>query len=94
MARNADVNFQPFLVRVAKTKELTTEQLYNLASSRGLKLTKDPTRDASRPTHFAWQHQMRRDQFTLVRKGILRRTINGTWMLTHAMAAERFFATV
>jgi len=93
MARTADVNFQPFIVRATTNNPMTTDELYTLAQTRGLKLTKNRKRDASRPSQFAWQHQLRRDQFTLASSGVIKRTKNGTWMTT-TTAAKRFLATV
>jgi hypothetical protein len=79
MARTADVNFQPFLTRTGLTQRLTTDQLYDLAIARGLKLTKSRKKDVSRPSQFAWQHQLRRDQHVLANAGTYRRYANGTW---------------
>jgi hypothetical protein len=79
MARTADVNFQSFLTRTGRMQRLTTEQLYDLAIARNLKLTKSRKKDASRPSQFAWQHQLRRDQHVLVNAGTYRRYANGTW---------------
>lgn len=79
MARTADTNFRPFLIRTGKRVRLTTEELYNLAETRNLSLTKNRTRDANRPSQFAWQHQLRRDQFALAAKGTYKRFSDGTW---------------
>jgi hypothetical protein len=81
MARTADVNFENFIIRAVSKTPKTTEQLYTLASNRGLKITRSRKRDASRPTQFAWQHQLRRDQFNLANNGIIYRTVAGTWAL-------------
>lgn len=77
----ADVNFEPFIVRAIRKTRKTTDQLYMLAQSRGLKLAKARKRDASRPTQFAWQHQLRRDQHNLSTQGVIRRYADGTWGL-------------
>lgn len=79
MARNADNNFQPFLLRTGRKVRLTTEELYTLAETRNLSLTRNRKRDPNRPSQFAWQHQLRRDQFTLSQRGGYRRFANGTW---------------
>lgn len=81
MARTADTNFQPFIIRSLKSGDKTTEQLYNTAKTRKLALTRSRRRDASRPTQFAWQHQLRRDQNTLANQGVITRTLNGSWAL-------------
>lgn len=90
MARTPDTNFTNFIVRAVRTTPLTTVELYNLAKTRGLALTKSRTRDASRPNFYAWQHQIRRDQFKLASKGVIRRTVNGTWTVTSPTAANNF----
>jgi hypothetical protein len=92
MPRSTDVNFQNFIVRSISKTPLTTDQLYSLAQSRRLTLTRSRRRDANRPTQYAWQHQMRRDQFNLVEAGVIRRTANGTWTPTSTAAVKRFFA--
>lgn len=81
MARTADVNFENFIIRAVRKTPKTTEQLYTLAKTRGLALTRSRRKDASRPTQFAWQHQLRRDQFNLANNGIIFRTPVGTWTL-------------
>lgn len=74
-------SFKQFIVTAIEKTNKTTEQLYALASSRGLKLTKNRKKDSSRPTQFAWQHQLRRDQFALRSEGVIYRSLNGTWSL-------------
>jgi len=81
MARPADTTFQPFIVRTLRRGNFTTEELYNLARARNLKLTRSRRRDATRPTQFAWQHQLRRDQYALATEGVIARYANGTWGL-------------
>jgi hypothetical protein len=83
MARSADKTFQPFLVRTLRRGDQTTEELYNIARARNLTLTRSRRRDASRPSQFAWQHQLRRDQNVLVRQGVITRNSDGTWGLTY-----------
>lgn len=82
MARPADTNFQSFIVRTLTNGNRTTEELYQIARSRNLTLTRNRRRDASRPTHYAWQHQMRRDQYVLANQGVIARFADGTWGLT------------
>jgi hypothetical protein len=79
MARASDTTFQPFLVRTLKRGNYTTEELYNIARTRNLKLTRSRRRDATRPTQFAWQHQLRRDQHVLANQGVIARSADGTW---------------
>jgi hypothetical protein len=83
MARTADTTFQPFIVRTLRRGNKTTEQLYEIARTRNLTLTRSRRRDASRPSQFAWQHQLRRDQFALANNGIIERNFDGTWGLTY-----------
>jgi hypothetical protein len=82
MARKADTNFQPFIVRTLDRGNFTTEQLYTIARSRRLKLARSRRRDSSRPTQYAWQHQLRRDQYALQNQGVIARNSDGTWGLT------------
>jgi len=82
MARPADTTFQPFIVRTLTRGNYTTEELYSIARTRKLALTRSRRRDASRPTQFAWQHQLRRDQNALARQGVIARNGDGTWGLT------------
>jgi hypothetical protein len=82
MARSADTNFQSFIVRTLNRGHYTTEELYNLARTRKLMLTRSRRRDASRPSQFAWQHQLRRDQYALATQGVIARQNDGTWGLT------------
>lgn len=82
MARPADTNFQSFIVRVLTNGNKTTEELYNIARTRRLTLTRSRRRDASRRSQFAWQHQLRRDQYTLANQGVISRFADGTWGLT------------
>jgi hypothetical protein len=93
MPKSAFTNFQPFIVNALSVRPMTTVNLYDLAVSRNIGLTKKRTRDASRPTHYAWQHQLRRDQYTLVEAGVIRRNTNGTWTVTSRTAAKRFLAS-
>ena len=81
MARPADTNFEPFIQRTLRRGNKTTEQLYTIALSRNLTLTRSRRRDASRPSQFAWQHQLRRDQFNLANRGVIVRNADGTWGL-------------
>jgi hypothetical protein len=76
-----DGTFKPFIVRVVAKQRKTTEELYSLAKSRNLKLTKNQRLDTGRPTQFAWQHQLRRDQYVLANRGIIRRYADSTWGL-------------
>jgi hypothetical protein len=82
MARPADTTFQPFIVRTLRNGNKTTEELYSIASTRKLALTRSRRRDASRPSQFAWQHQLRRDQNVLATNGVIARFADGTWGLT------------
>ena len=82
MARKADTNFQPFIVRTLNRGNYTTEELYTLARNRRLALARSRRRDSSRPTQFAWQHQLRRDQNALQAQGVIERYSDGTWGLT------------
>lgn len=82
MARPSDTTFQPFIVRTLNRGNYTTEELYNIARTRNLRLTRSRRRDATRPTQFAWQHQLRRDQHTLATQGVIARFNDGTWGLT------------
>jgi len=82
MARKADTNFTSFIVRVLRKGNFTTEELYNIARTRKLTLTRSRRRDTTRPTQFAWQHQLRRDQFNLANQGVIERFTDGTWGLT------------
>jgi hypothetical protein len=82
MARPADKTFQPFLVRTLTNGNKTTEELYTIATTRKLALTRSRRRDASRPSQFAWQHQLRRDQNVLATQGVIARFADGTWGLT------------
>jgi len=93
MARTADVNFENFIVRAVNKTPMTTDELYLLAQTRKLSLTRNRRRDASRPTQYAWQHQLRRDQFTLANAGVIKRTKAGTWTTTTSTAVKNFFAT-
>lgn len=80
MAR-PDTTFQPFIVRTLTRGNYTTEELYSIARTRKLALTRSRRRDASRPTQFAWQHQLRRDQNVLASNGTITRHADGTWGL-------------
>jgi hypothetical protein len=82
MARTPDNNFQPFITRTLLTGNKTTEELYTLARSRRLSLTRSRRKDSSRPSQFAWQHQLRRDQYSLASQGVIERFNDGTWGLT------------
>ena len=83
MARPADKTFQPFLVRTLSNGNKTTEELYTIATTRKLALTRSRRRDASRPSQFAWQHQLRRDQNVLANQGVIVRYADGTWGLNY-----------
>ena len=83
MARPADTTFQPFIVRTLTRGNYTTEELYSIARTRKLALTRSRRRDASRPTQFAWQHQLRRDQNVLASNGTITRYADGTWGLNY-----------
>ena len=83
MARPADKTFQPFIVRTLSNGNKTTEELYTIARTRNLTLTRSRRRDASRPTQKAWQHQLRRDQYTLAANGVITRFSDGTWGLNY-----------
>jgi len=83
MARPADTTFQPFIVRTLTRGNYTTEELYSIARTRKLALTRSRRRDASRPTQFAWQHQLRRDQNVLASNGTITRYVDGTWGLNY-----------
>ena len=83
MARPADKTFQPFLVRTLSNGNKTTEELYTIATTRKLALTRSRRRDASRPSQFAWQHQLRRDQNVLATQGVITRFADGTWGLNY-----------
>jgi hypothetical protein len=83
MARPTDKTFQPFLVRTLSNGNKTTEQLYTIATTRKLALTRSRRRDASRPSQFAWQHQLRRDQNVLANQGVITRFADGTWGLNY-----------
>ena len=83
MARPADTTFQPFLVRTLRNGNKTTQELYTIALTRNLALTRNHRRDASRPTQKAWQHQLRRDQHVLATQGVITRFADGTWGLTY-----------
>lgn len=82
MARPSDTTFQPFIIRTLQRGNFTTEELYGIARTRNLKLTRNRRRDTNRPTQFAWQHQLRRDQNNLANQGVIARLANGTWGLT------------
>jgi hypothetical protein len=82
MATKTESNFQSFIVRTLRRGNFTTEELYNIARSRRLTLTRSRRKDATRPTQFAWQHQLRRDQYNLANNGVITRYTNGTWGLT------------
>ena len=82
MARPADTTFQPFILRTLRRGNFTTEELYNIARTRNLTLTRNMRRDVTRPTQFAWQHQLRRDQHILAGQGVITRSADGTWGLT------------
>jgi len=47
-----DGTFKPFIVRVVAKQRKTTEELYSLAKSRNLKLTKNQRLDTGRPTQL------------------------------------------
>lgn len=83
MARPADKTFQPFIVRTLNRGNKTTEQLYVIATTRKLALTRSRRKDASRPTQKAWQHQLRRDQHVLATQGVITRFSDGTWGLNY-----------
>jgi hypothetical protein len=93
MAKTAEVNFQNFIVKAVNKTPMTTDELYLLAQTRKLSLTRNRARDASRPTQYAWQHQLRRDQFNLASAGVIKRTKSGTWATTTATAVKRFLAS-
>jgi hypothetical protein len=82
MARPKDTTFQPFILRTLRRGDFTTEQLYTIARTRKLALTRSRRKDASRPSQFAWQHQLRRDQNVLATQGVISRMADGTWGLT------------
>jgi hypothetical protein len=82
MGRTADVNFQPFITRTLANGNKTTEELYAIARQRRLTLTRNRRRDVSRRSQFAWQHQLRRDQYVLASQGVIARFADGTWGLT------------
>jgi hypothetical protein len=82
MARPSDTTFQPFIVRTLNRGSKTTEELYTIARARKLALTRSRRKDASRPSQFAWQHQLRRDQHVLATQGVIARSSDGTWELT------------
>lgn len=82
MARPAATNFSSFIIRALRNGNKTTEQLYNIARTRKLTITRSRRKDASRPSQFAWQHQMRRDQYNLANQGVITRFADGTWGLT------------
>lgn len=94
MPRTPEVNFENFIVRAVNKTPMTTDELYTLASNRKLTLTRSRRRDASRPTQFAWQHQLRRDQYNLANAGVIKRTKSGVWTTTTPTAVKKFFATV
>jgi len=81
MARPTDKTFQPFIVRTLTNGNKTTEQLYTIARTRKLTLTRSRRKDASRPSQYAWQHQLRRDQNVLATQGVIARNTDGTWGL-------------
>jgi len=83
MARPADTNFQPFIIRTLNRGNFTTEELYSIARTRNLMLTRNRRKDSTRPSQFAWQHQLRRDQHTLAARGRIARNMDGTWGLAY-----------
>ena len=83
MARPTDKTFQPFIVRTLSNGNKTTEELYTIARTRKLALTRSRRKDASRPSQFAWQHQLRRDQNVLATQGVIARFVDGTWGLNY-----------
>lgn len=83
MARPTDKTFQPFIVRTLSNGNKTTEQLYTIARTRKLSLTRSRRRDTGRPSQFAWQHQLRRDQNVLANQGVIVRFTDGTWGLNY-----------
>jgi len=82
MPRSKDTNFEPFITRTLRRGNKTTEELYAIARSRRLTLTRSRRRDTTRPTQYAWQHQLRRDQYNLANRGVITRFTDGTWGLT------------
>jgi hypothetical protein len=82
MSTKSATTFQSFITRALANRDMTTEELYTLARRRNLTLTRSRRRDTSRRSQFAWQHQLRRDQYTLSSQGVIARNSDGTWGLT------------
>jgi len=82
MARPSDTTFRPFIVRTLNRGNFTTGELYSIARTRNLTLTRNQRLAAGRPTQFAWQRRLRHDQEVLAAQGVIIRFGDGTWGLT------------
>jgi hypothetical protein len=75
-----DGTFRPFLIRtLTRMGQKTTKQLYQIAPNYTT-LARDTKRDTNRPTQMAWQHQLRRDQAILLKRGVIKRN-GGMWSI-------------